>query len=230
MGPSSTSSRRIAPDERVPRRRSRPTADRTVLAGTRGRRSLLLFAAAMSRRDSVAAARALASARSAGLPRRALEEAGLMLVLHAGYPAALEALGVLNRCWPGEAAPLAEGGLARWRRNGERLCRKVYGESYPRLVENVRRLHPDLAVWMIEQGYGRVLSRPRLGARDRELVAVAVLAAGGWERQLVSHLLGALRMGCDPESIRLATRCGSRFADARGRAAAARALRGMSRR
>ena len=40
--------------------------------------------------------------------------------------------------------------------------------------------------------YGRVLSRPRLGARVRELVAVTVLAAGGWSRQLHSHLLGAV--------------------------------------
>src|SRR5207249_3289936 len=63
---------------------------------------------------------------------------------------------------------------------------------------------------MIEQGYGRVLSRGGLGAATRELVAVAVLAASGWERQLVSHLLGAARLGAPRAAIRGALAAGTR--------------------
>jgi len=146
-----------------------------------------------------------------------------MLMLHAGYPAALEGTRLLNAVWPGRARRTREGGPARWMKRGERLCRRVYGESYPRLRKNIERLHPDLAVWMIEQGYGRVLSRGGLGDVARELVAVTVLAATGWERQLVSHLLGAVRIGATRAEIRLAYRAGARRASPRGRAADARA-------
>ncbi|HYM80663.1 MAG TPA: carboxymuconolactone decarboxylase family protein [Candidatus Limnocylindria bacterium] len=97
-----------------------------------------------------------------------------------------------------------------WCRQGAALCRRVYGPVMPRLLESVQALHPDLATWMVEQGYGRVLSRPGLGARERELVTVAVLAQSGWERQLVSHLLGAARLGAEPRSIRRAAALGAR--------------------
>jgi 4-carboxymuconolactone decarboxylase len=192
--------------------------DRAAIAG-----SLTAFAAAMAAGEMRAAARALAAARRAGVPRVAAEETALMLMLHAGYPAALEGTRLLNESWPGRARRTREGGPARWMARGERLCRRVYGGTYPRLRENVARLHPDLAVWMIEQGYGRVLSRGGLGDVARELVAVTVLAATGWERQLVSHLLGALRIGASREAIRRAYRAGRLRASARGRAADARA-------
>lgn len=148
-----------------------------------------------------------------------------MLMLHAGYPAALEGMMVLEDEWPGRAQRRVEGGVTAWRRRGERLCRQVYGSVYPRLIERVRMLHPDLAVMMVEQGYGRVLSRGGLDQSTRELVAVTVLAAGGWERQLVSHVMGALRLGADPGDVRLAVRAGTRGASATTRTIARRALR-----
>jgi 4-carboxymuconolactone decarboxylase len=158
---------------------------------TVARRALVAFAAATARGRHAAARRALDRLRRAGRPRAEAEEAALMLVLHAGYPAALEGLALLQSRWPGRPRAAGEGGRAQWRRSGTDLCRRVYGDAYPKLMARVRALHPTLAVWMVEHGYGRVLSRPRLDSRSRELVAVAVLAAGGWERQLVSHLRGA---------------------------------------
>jgi len=132
-----------------------------------------------------------------------------MLVLYAGYPAALETLRELLAHWPGEAIPSREESTDRWRRRGAALCRRVYGPVYPRLVRTVRALHPDLAVWMEEQGYGRVLARPGLSPRLRELVTVAVLAHTGWERQLVSHLLGARRTGATAAEVRAASSLGA---------------------
>jgi 4-carboxymuconolactone decarboxylase len=76
---------------------------------------------------------------------------------------------------------------------------------------------------MEEQGYGRVLSRPGLVARERELITVAALAALGWERQLVSHLLGARRVGAGAQEVRAAYRTGLAVADRTGRAAAEKA-------
>jgi alkylhydroperoxidase/carboxymuconolactone decarboxylase family protein YurZ len=59
-----------------------------------------------------------------------------------------------------------------------------------------------------------VLARPGLGARERELVTVATLAALGWERQLVSHVLGASRIGAPPAAVREALAIGARAASA----------------
>jgi hypothetical protein len=73
---------------------------------------------------------------------------------------------------------------------------------------------------MIEQGYGRVLTRPGLSGPARELVAVTVLAAGGWERQLVSHLLGASRLGAPRAAIRRAFEAGARAGGPQAAAAA----------
>jgi len=171
-------------------------------------RALCAYAAAMTRRDLAAARGALAAAKRAGARRRAAEESALMLMLYAGYPAALEGLRVLNESWPGRARATREGAPAAWTRRGEALCRRVYGPAFERLVPAVRALHPDLATWMVEHGYGRVLARPGLSAKDRELVTVAALGALGWERQLVSHLLGALRTGAKPREVEAALLAG----------------------
>jgi alkylhydroperoxidase/carboxymuconolactone decarboxylase family protein YurZ len=64
-----------------------------------------------------------------------------------------------------------------------------------------------------------------LSARDRELVAVAVLAATGWRRQLVSHLLGAARLGAAPLGLRRALAAGLRVAEGSARVTAATAWR-----
>lgn len=180
----------------------------TTLRRGRAIHALCAYAAAVTRHDAVAARRALVSARRAGAKRAAAEEAALMLMLYAGFPAALEGLRALNAAWPGRVRARAEGGPAAWRRRGERLCRRVYGPAFAKLVPAVRALHPDLATWMVEHGYGRVLSRPGLSVTDRELVTVAALAALGWERQLVSHLLGALRVGAGVRAVERALRAG----------------------
>jgi 4-carboxymuconolactone decarboxylase len=187
-------------------------------------RAACRFAAAMVRADATAAGDALRALRATGAARRVGEESALMLMLYGGFPAALEGLRALNAAWPGGARRTREGGVASWRRRGEALCRRVYGDAYARLLPAVQALHPDLAVWMVEHGYGRVLARPGLGARARELVTVAALAALGWERQLVSHVLGAARVGAGLGEVREALEIGAAAADARGRAVAERTI------
>lgn len=187
------------------------------------------FAAAGARGDAAAVRRAARAGRAAGTPRRAFAEAALMLVLYAGFPAALETLRALGEAWPGRPRRTREGGPARWRRRGDALSRRVYGPVHARLVAAVRGLHPDLAVWMVETGYGRVLSRAGLGVRDRARVTVAVLAATGRERQLISHLKGAARLGVPRAAIRRALRAGGAHdGDPRRAARAWRAAFGRS--
>jgi alkylhydroperoxidase/carboxymuconolactone decarboxylase family protein YurZ len=147
-----------------------------------------------------------------------------MLMLYAGFPGALEGLRALNASWPGRARRTREGTPASWRRRGLALCRRVYGPAITRLLPAVRALHPDLELWMVEHGYGRVLARPGLGARERELVTVSALAALGWERQLVSHVLGAARLGASAADVREALAIGAEAGGERERAIAARTL------
>jgi 4-carboxymuconolactone decarboxylase len=74
---------------------------------------------------------------------------------------------------------------------------------YERLRGNIRRLHPDLDDWMIVDGYGKVLSRPGLDLARRELCIVAACAAAKQDRQLHSHLHGALNAGVAPAVVSL---------------------------
>ena len=180
------------------------------------------FAAAMARGREPEATEAVSTLRASGAPRRMVEECALMLMLYAGYPAALEGLRVLNTHWPGRARRSREGTTAGWLARGERLCRRVYGPAYDKLLPAVRTLHPDLAVWMVEHGYGRVLARPGVDTVTRELVTIAALASLGWERQLVSHMLGAMRVGARSDQALAALELGARQASAAGRAVARR--------
>jgi 4-carboxymuconolactone decarboxylase len=159
---------------------------------------------------------AVAAARRAGWPRAALEETALMLTLYAGYPAAIEALRVLAARWPARASA-GEIPAATRRARGTRLLDGVYGPVRPALVRELDRLHPALASWVVDHGYGRVLARPRLDPATRELITVALLAGTPWTRQLASHRIGARRLGADPRWLAAATRGTPAARDGAGR-------------
>ena len=147
-----------------------------------------------------------------------------MLVLYGGYPAALEALALVREVFP-EPGESREVAVRERHTLGDQLCRRVYSINFDKLLRRVHALHPDLATWMIEDGYGRVLSRPGLDARTRELVTISALAATGWRRQLVSHLLGARRLGATAEARRAAFTAGLARANASARAESRHAWR-----
>jgi len=128
-----------------------------------------------------------------------VEEIILQSYLFAGFPRALNAA----RAWravSGRAAPEGDEeatakDLAMWRKRGEKTCAIIYGDHYEKLRDNIRALHPALDEWMIVDGYGKVLSRPGVDLRTRELCVVAACAVSGQQRQLHSHLHGALNAG-----------------------------------
>ena len=80
-------------------------------------------------------------------------------------------------------------------------CARVYGPFYDRLRPNIAALHPALDAWMIVEGYGKVLSRPGLDLKRRELCVVAACAVMDQERQLHSHLHGALNAGATATEV-----------------------------
>ncbi len=121
--------------------------------------------------------------------------------LFAGYPRTINALGAVHAVGvadmhTGEVAP------AVWRARGEANCRTVYGDAYEPLRARIAGLHPDLDRWMVEIGYGRMLSRSGLTLRQRELAVLAVLAGQDVAPQLKSHLLGARRAGASRAECR----------------------------
>lgn len=149
---------------------------------------------------------ALAAARAASSDPE-VEEVILQSYLFVGFPTVLNVLGAWRRLSPRPPAR-PEPALDVRVLAGTRLCRQVYGRAYERLREHVATLHPDLDRWMIEEGYGKTLSRDGLAAVERELCVVAQLAASGHVPQLRSHLRGALNLGADPGAVEAALEIG----------------------
>ena len=133
-----------------------------------------------------------------GADTAAVEEVILQSYLFAGFPRALNAA----RVWrtfvskPSPKSSAESGGVPEWRARGEKTCETVYGAAYERLRRNIRALHPLLDDWMIVDGYGKVLARPGLDLKTRELCTVAALTVQGFALpELKLHVQAALRAG-----------------------------------
>jgi 4-carboxymuconolactone decarboxylase len=145
---------------------------------------------------------ALESAAKSALDPIWVEELILQTYLFAGFPRTLNGMRLWRRASDrrAEVADLEESTAGRWTARGEATCETVYGNLYKRLRANIRTLHPALDRWMIDL-YGRVLGRPGLDLKRRELCIVAACAALEQDRQLHSHLHGAVNAGASPEEV-----------------------------
>lgn len=167
---------------------------------------LLVRIAAVVAAGSEADVRAVLTGAVDRVPAAWVEEVILQSYLFAGFPRALNAAREWRRV-SGRPAPRddedahAETRAAEWRARGEETCATVYGRFYEPLRRNIRELHPALDDWMVVDGYGKVLSRPGLDLRRRELCVVAACAACRQDRQLHSHLHGALHAGATPGEV-----------------------------
>jgi len=166
-------------------------------------RLLRLFACAvLGRWDELAAVR---RAAPPGEPNRAWRETLLMVHVYAGAPRAVECHAVLARAGglgtldPGEV----EGEVVP-RERGEALFDAIYARQSPEVRALIGGFHPDFARVVFHDCYARILARPGLAARLRELLAVVALAATGQPRQLASHARGALRCGATRPEVEAA--------------------------
>jgi 4-carboxymuconolactone decarboxylase len=167
-------------------------------------RLLVRLSAAISGADEATTRRAIDDVGGRVSPEM-VDEVILQSYLFAGFPRALNAA----RMWraaSGVRAPSSDDlasprHVGQWERDGEATCAVVYGASYERLRRHIRELHPALDAWMITDGYGKVLSRPALDLKRRELCIVAACAAAGQQRQLHSHLHGALNSGASVNEV-----------------------------
>jgi L-asparaginase II/alkylhydroperoxidase/carboxymuconolactone decarboxylase family protein YurZ len=130
-----------------------------------------------------------------------IEELLLQTYLFAGFPRTINAF-FTWQAWAARdgrergARQVEERTAADLRERGEALCRRVYGDHYEPLQIRLNRLHPQIAEWTLVEGYGKVLGRAGPPGPDRrELAAVGALIALDADRQLASHLRGAIHVG-----------------------------------
>ena len=148
----------------------------------------------------------MVAARAVHVPPQWVDELLLQSFLNVGYPLALVAFGV----WRGVAGPLLESETGepiahpeweRWTKRGVEACGEVYGRTYHKLLLNLRALHPAIEPLVIVDAYGKILARPGLDSKRRELCTLAAIAMQNAPRQLHAHLRGALNTGSSREDV-----------------------------
>lgn len=181
-------------------------APRAIIPPDAATTALVRFAARIAGGGEEAMREGSADCVAAEVPVAWVEELILQSYLFCGFPRTLNAMREWRRVSGVEApppdAPPGDGDLARWRADGEGTCGIVYGRFYEKLRHNIVALHPALDEWMIVEGYGKILSRPALPLPVRELCIVAACVASEQERQLHSHLHGALNAGVPAADLR----------------------------
>ena len=136
-----------------------------------------------------------------GIKPERIRESIVQCYLFAGFPAMIEGLRVFSEILNFNSREKFKYDVKKFSELGLKTCRKVYGKSFGKLVENVKKLGSDVFEWMIVEGYGKVLSRKGLSLKERELLNVAVLTALGWKNQLYAHMQGAINTGAKVEEI-----------------------------
>lgn len=127
-------------------------------------------------------------------------ESILQIYLFCGFPAAI--IGIQAFCRHFKISISKESyNLKNFKSRGKLNCKAVYQANYDKLIHNFDTMSPDLAEWMIIEGYGKVLGRANLELKDRELLNVAILCTNYYEHQLFSHIKGSLNTGNNKELI-----------------------------
>ncbi|MEK7483930.1 MAG: hypothetical protein AABZ60_06335 [Planctomycetota bacterium] len=131
-----------------------------------------------------------------------IQEALLQSYLFLGFPRTINALSAVEHLWKTPPQSFeAEVPREVFQKRGEMLCQKIYGENYSKLLHHMNTIHPDLKRYMIEEGYGKILSRDFLSPIAREFSILPQLIVMNVPKQLHSHLLGALYLGASPNQI-----------------------------
>ena len=185
-------------------------------------------AAAAALGDADALDAALDAAFAAGCPFAAVREAVLLLAPFGGFPRTLDALRHLldaatragvERSGVLEGAPRGEHG-----ERGRGLFERVYGDDARKVWSKLGHLDPELPGWVIEDAYGRVMSRGGLSEAQRERLSVIFLCALRLPNQLSGHVRGALRCGATADEVEASLAAAEPLLDARYVADARRVL------
>jgi 4-carboxymuconolactone decarboxylase len=168
--------------------------------------ALVRVASAIAKGDDAVLKDRMRAARGAAVPGEWMEELLLQSLLNVGYPLALVAFGVWRDVAGAATAThtgetISHGVWAQWARRGVEACKAVYGRTYHKLLLNLKTLHPALEALVVVDAYGKILGRPGLDAKRRELCTLAAIAMLNAPRQLHAHLRGALNTGATREEV-----------------------------
>ncbi|MFN2571790.1 MAG: carboxymuconolactone decarboxylase family protein [Gemmatimonadales bacterium] len=165
--------------------------------------ALVRIAAATATGDEAKLRERMVAARALDVPALWVDELLLQSFLNVGYPLALVAFGVWRSVTPApvESEPIAHPDWERWTTRGVAACSEVYGRTFHKLLLNLRALHPAIEPLVVVDAYGKILGRPGLDAKRRELCTLAAIAMLGAERQFHAHLRGALNTGSTREEV-----------------------------
>lgn len=170
-------------------------------------RMLAFFSAAVTFDDADITKKAIQKAIEFKIDRADLYEIILQSYLFLGFPRMLQASDVLQKVVPNQkkivqdSEFLSDNNLIEWYKNGEEVCGKVYKDKYEPLKKRVLDSASEIFHWMIVEGYGKVLSRDCLPLMTRELSNIAFLTMENRERQLRSHIIGAVNVGASKELV-----------------------------
>jgi 4-carboxymuconolactone decarboxylase len=85
---------------------------------------------------------------------------------------------------------------------GKRALAQIDGEAGQNVISALADIAPDFATYVFEFPFGDIYSRPGLSVRDREIAAIASLAAmGNATPQLKVHIEAGLNVGLTREEI-----------------------------
>lgn len=166
---------------------------------------LVQLGASIWRADWPLLERCALAAQTAVVPRADCEEVLLQAVLFCGFPRVVTAFESFGTAWPITAGTTPHGG-ALPREEQKAAGRALFAAIYGRNDEAVRAMlagyHQEFHDFVLEAAYGRILARPGLPPRERELIAVGTLAAMDQLRQFVAHARGALHFGSSVAELR----------------------------
>ena len=166
------------------------------------RKLLPIISAASALRKMKLLEELISEAKLRKIPFTKIYETLLQNYLFTGYPTALISLKILKEIYPNKKlTKAADMNLYHFRKRGEVNCKQVYGSKYEKLITNVKSFSPDMAEWLVLEGYGKVLGRKGLSFKERELCIVATLTVMKFEDQLYSHINGAYRAKASVEEI-----------------------------
>lgn len=166
--------------------------------------ALVRIAVATATGDEAKLRDRMVGGRAAGVPAVWVDELLLQSLLNVGYPLALVAFGVWRSVAGEPAAPsesVAHPDWERWTTRGVEACSAVYGRTFHKLMLNLRSLHPAIEPLVLVDAYGKILGRPALDSKRRELCTLAAIAMQNAPRQLHAHLRGALNTGSSREEV-----------------------------
>jgi 4-carboxymuconolactone decarboxylase len=153
-----------------------------------------------------------------GIAIREIYEVLLQGHLFCGYPRAIESIfcfaEIMRSRYPDRQHLDFEcnDDIEQCTKRGYNLAAKIYGKNLDLVLQNIRSLSPELAYGMINEGYGRIISREGLDIITRELAIVAILTVCDMPRQLYSHIRGAANVGAEKAQIGAVIKQGRLFA------------------